>query len=228
MPVKTCLPVPDMDTIFIYYTRIPDQVPGDYYWQLLSLLPDELQQKNLRYKQWRDRLLNLAGKLLLIEALRPFGFAANCLERLQYNQFNRPYIPGNIDFNISHAGSYVLCAIAPHVKVGIDVEQIRPVNFSDLDGVMTHCQWKAINDASDPLKLFYSYWAIKESVIKADCRGLSIPLTTIAIGAGFATCETNTWWLHPVNIDTDYCASLAVNQPCMNTTLVKRLLLQGC
>src|ERR1044072_5638420 len=105
-----------MTCTLVYYTRIPNRLPDQYYWQLMALLPAELQQKNLRYKQWRDRLLHLAGKLLLLEALQQFGFNSGCLQLLKYNKYNRPYIPGNIDFNISHSGNYVVCAIAQQVQ----------------------------------------------------------------------------------------------------------------
>src|ERR1044072_4992363 len=139
-------------------------------------MPEPLQEKNLKYLRWQDRHAHLFGKMLLGEALQKFGLDSTCLHTLQYNEYDRPYIPGDIDFNISHAGEYVLCAIGRNVRLGIDIEKIHAVDFSDFENVMTDEQWKIIKNNDNPLKTFFSYWAIKESVIKADSRGLSIPL----------------------------------------------------
>jgi len=200
----------------VFYTRIVAHLPVNRYEALLSLLPKEMQQKNRRFLQWTDRQLHLAGKLLLLEALQRFGFNSQCLRQLRYNAYNRPFINEHIDFNISHSGNYVLCAIGQQLKVGIDIEEIRPVNFSDFENVMTSAEWESINHSPDPLKCFYKYWTIKESVIKADSRGLGIPLTDIQIQPGFAQLDAQTWHLQELLIDDHYCASVATDSICEN------------
>jgi 4'-phosphopantetheinyl transferase len=79
---------------------------------------------------------------------------------------------------------------------------------------MTDEQWKVINNADDPLRSFYTFWTIKESVIKADSRGLSIPLNDIHISKSYAQLEDRLWHLHELKLHKNYCAHLASDVRC--------------
>ena len=203
--------------VLVFYTRIQEQMPQWLYDKYLTLLPLNLQEKIVRLRQWKDKLLQLSGKILLLEGLQKFGLSGNCLHDLQYNEYNRPYIPGEIDFNISHSGNYVVCAMGKGIQLGIDIEQIKNIRFEDFENVMTHEQWQYIKNGHNQLQYFFKYWAIKESVIKADSRGLSIPLKNIIIENNTALCDDKTWYLNELNIDNDYCSFLAVNKVCSHT-----------
>lgn len=196
----------------VFYTRIHEQMPQWLYNKYLNLLPPDLQQKNMRLRNWKDRLLQLSGKILLLDALRQFGVSAGCLHDLRYNEYSRPYLPGDIDFNISHSGNYVLCAVGKNVQLGVDIEQIKNISFDDFENVMNAEQWQRIKNSHNQLQQFYNYWAIKESVIKADSRGLSLPLKKIFIENNTALCDNKTWYLIELNIHSDYCSFLAVNK----------------
>jgi 4'-phosphopantetheinyl transferase len=199
--------------INITCTSVADNLPASLYEQYLSWLPVEMQYKNRRFMQWKDRLLHLAGKLLLIQALKHYGYDSQSLCRLRYNEYGRPYLPGaDIDFNIAHSGDYVLCATGQQVTLGVDIEKISQVNFADFINVMTPDQWSKINNSFNPLHSFFTCWTIKESVVKADSRGLSIPLNDIFIGNETATCDGRTWYLQQLNIDKCYCACVATDK----------------
>lgn len=198
--------------IQVYYTCLPGKMPVAYYYKYLQVLPKDLQERNARFRNWHDRWLNLFGKLLLIEALEPFGYSAFCLGALHYNSNGRPYISDDIDFNISHSGKYVLCAVGHHIRLGIDIEEIKHVDVKDFENVMTSEQWKDIFNSEDLYRSFFSYWTIKESVIKADSRGLSIPLDSIHIYGNEAICDSRTWYLTDVCIDKNYCSTLATSE----------------
>ena len=133
------------------------------------------------------------------------------LENLLYTEHGRPYLEAGVDFNISHSGEYILCAVAGGTRVGIDIEEIKPVDFTDFTDLMSHNQWRQIRESDDPLKSFFTFWAIKESIIKADGRGLSIPLNDIIITENTAFYDTK-WHLKQLPIDDRYCASLAYDQ----------------
>ena len=199
--------------ISISCTNVPDFLTASLFDHYLSLLPAEMQNRNRRFRQWKDRLLHLAGKLLLLQALQDFGYDNQVLCLLRYNEYGRPYLPGaDIDFNIAHSGDYVLCAVGQQARLGVDIEKISQVDFADFTNVMTPEQWARINNSPDPLHSFFNCWAIKESVIKADSRGLSIPLNDIFIGNETATCNGRTWYLKQLNIDEGYCAFLATDK----------------
>lgn len=197
--------------IHILYSKIPGDLPEDVYKRCLIFLTDSLRDKHFRYRRWQDRTANLYSIILLIQGLQKYGHDYSQLEHLRYTLNGRPYLSGTLDFNISHSGDYIICAIGNEIRLGVDIEQIKPVEFSDFHDLMSEEQWKLIKNAVDPLKAFFKYWAIKESIIKADGRGLSIPLNDIIITEKMAYYE-NRWHLKELEIDEDYCTCLASNQ----------------
>jgi 4'-phosphopantetheinyl transferase len=199
--------------LIIYYSKLSGELPDARYEEYLSGLPLSLQQKNRKYRNWQDKLLNLFGKLLLIEALRQFNIDSNCLNALYYNSYGRPYVSDTIDFNISHSGEYVICAAAKNIRLGLDVEIIKPVDFPDFENTMTVHEWNDIKASGNQLKAFFRHWVIKESVIKADSRGLSIPLQNIVINPDSAECLGKRWHWRELMFDDAYCACLATERP---------------
>jgi 4'-phosphopantetheinyl transferase len=217
--------LPERSIMDVLYTRIPKRLPTACYNEFVSLLPQDMQEKNARFREWKDRLLHLGGKLLLLEALQRLGLNDQCLNQVKYSPYNRPYIKENIDFNISHSGEYVVCAVASNMQIGIDIEEIKPVDFPDFDNVMTMAEWENIHHATDPLRAFYTHWTIKESVIKADSRGLTVPLTDINIHPQFAELEGKIWYLNELSIDDNYCLSIATDKTCAPKPLKHNLFL---
>jgi 4'-phosphopantetheinyl transferase len=197
--------------IDVFFTRIMVELLPSVYNKYLGKIPLFLQEKNLRFRKWNDRHANLFGKLLLIEALQKYGYDADCLSHLTFNQYNRPFLFPEIDFNISHSGELVVCAIAKGIRLGIDVEEIKPVDFEHFRDVMTPEQWGIINASVVPFNTFFSFWAIKESVIKADSRGMSIPLTSIHVQDNIVNYENKRWYLTPLHLDDNYSCFLAAN-----------------
>jgi 4'-phosphopantetheinyl transferase len=198
----------------IFYTKLPGNNDEGSYAQLLGRLPALLQQQSLRYHQWQDRWRSLLGKLLLMDAMEKHSIPADMLDTLDYTHHGRPFFKDieGIDFNISHSGSYVMCVIAFNVRTGIDIEEIKPQHLGDFANTMNEQQWQIINSSADPFRQFFTYWAIKESVIKADSRGLSLPLTGIHITGTTAQCDDHSWYLYPLQVDDNYCACLAADR----------------
>jgi 4'-phosphopantetheinyl transferase len=195
-------------TIYILYTKITGELPAETYKKHLIFLPETLRDQHFRYRRWQDRAANLFSKILLVKGFEKFGLNYLSLENLQYTEYRKPYLSGNVDFNISHSGQYVICAVARNVKLGIDIEEIKPVDFKEFDNLMSRLQWQQINSSPNPLKEFFRFWAIKESIIKADGRGLSIPLNDIHIRDQTAYYEKK-WYLRELDLDENYCACLA-------------------
>ncbi len=198
----------------ILYTKLPENEEAGRFNELLEQLPLSLREKSLRYKFWQDRWRNLMGKLLLLDALDDFGLPGDLLDTLDYTYHGRPFfrnLPG-IDFNISHSGNYVICALAREMAIGIDIEEIKPCSFDDFTNTMNNHQWQIIKNSTEPYRQFFTYWAIKESVIKADSRGMSLPLTDIHIEGNMAICDNRKWHLHHLQLDDEYSASLSADR----------------
>lgn len=196
--------------IKIYCYRFDTPLP-DQQWRIYcDLLPNETQQKILRYHRWQDRHAALFGRLLLKLALLEEGYPSSCLESLQFDNYNRPSIGSNIDFNISHSEAYVLCAISKIGRIGIDIEYIKDIDMSYYKDFMSNTEWDNITYDKSPIRCFYHYWTIKESVMKADGRGLNIPPQDIISYPDHAVIYNKKWGLKKIPINNNqYCCHLA-------------------
>jgi len=159
----------------IYSIAYPDQVPEGIFASLLGRVPMSIARKVSTFRRWEDRHASLFGKLLLMTALEDAGLPPD-LGDLQYTPFGRPFLANSPDFNISHSGNRVACVLSRQGEVGIDLERIKELAIGDFRNQFTEREWAAINGAPDPLPVFYHYWTAKEAIIKADGRGLSMPL----------------------------------------------------
>jgi len=79
---------------------------------------------------------------------------------------------------------------------------------------MTSKQWGLINNSSEPYNTFYRFWSIKESVIKADGRGLSIPLDELEIENNTVNYDGRLWYVTELNLASRYAVAMATNKPC--------------
>jgi 4'-phosphopantetheinyl transferase len=210
-----------MSTAKILYTSFKKALPDNVYDHFLKQIPHLLQEKNLKFLRWQDRHLNLFGKLLLRNGLKEFGYDANVLEKLKYDQYNRPYLNKNIDFNISHSGEYVICIIGENINLGIDIEEIKKIDFNDFKQTMTAQQWEDIYQSSNPTISFFKYWTMKESMIKADRRGLSIPLLDIHVINNTVKYANQTWFLKEIVINENYCSCVATNKQDVDVKLIE-------
>ncbi|MFZ6014703.1 MAG: 4'-phosphopantetheinyl transferase family protein, partial [Bacteroidota bacterium] len=148
----------------IFYTCFEHQLPAHAFDRYLRSLPLNLQNDVMRYREWRDKHLVLFGKMLLREGLKYFR-ADNCtLDTIQYSAFKRPFFNNGIDFNISHTGKCVVCAISDTVKVGIDIEEITPIDILDFQGQWTGAEWSHITRSDSSHLEFFRCWTKKEAV----------------------------------------------------------------
>jgi len=196
--------------IRIYYTSFTEQLPLKAFNDYLSLLPIDQIVRNNRFVRWQDKYLHLFGKLLLIEGIKCFDLGHEELSNVEYNKNNRPFFKhGKIDFNISHSGNYAICAVCDNSKIGVDIQEIKPLNFDEFNEVFTPAEWSNIESSPNPLAQFYSLWARKESIIKADGRGLSLPLNHIEVIHDVTEYDNEVWHLQNFFIHDAYSACLA-------------------
>ncbi len=190
----------------VYYT-LCEQLPQNEYREAVSLLPESMQQRLRRYRRWQDAHAYLYGRLLLKEGMRRLGFKAS-LESMQVTEFGKPhFIDGSFAFNISHSEEYVVCVISTDETehLGIDIEKMKPIVFNDFSCVFSPQEKKEINT----YKKFYTCWTRKEALVKADGRGLRIPLDTIDATKLLVQLDNDEYFLYKVNIDKDYMIHIA-------------------
>ena len=110
---------------------------------------------------------------ILADILKKDYKIENCPEILR-DEMGKPYFDGNpLHFNVSHSGEYLAIAISKH-PVGIDIQEPKLIK----DGMFR----KVVQQEEDCLigenrqKDFLRLWALKESFVKAEGKGLRIAL----------------------------------------------------
>lgn len=93
-------------------------------------------------------------------------------------------------FNLSHSGSLVMCAAVLDgctAQVGCDVEKTGKLRLKLAEQYFCPEEYDAIireKSEEERTDLFYRYWVLKESFMKATGRGMALPLDRFCIRAG--------------------------------------------
>lgn len=200
-------------SIQIFYARINSHAIVANWNKLIQKIPPHHHPDIHKFIQPADRHRALFGKLLLIHGITLMGRLELKSLPLHYTDFNRPYFKNEqIDFNISHSGEFVICAFTQKGRIGIDIEKINAIHLEEFTSVMTEEQIVFIKQSTAPELEFFRLWTLKESVVKAVGKGLSIPLNQLTTDYLTVNCEEQIWYLHELDIDDDYCAYLASDQ----------------
>lgn len=202
--------------ISVYYTRYDTPMPAHTFSKLAGVLPEALQAAIYRYRRWEDAHAALLGKHLLQYALRRQQLPYTLAE-LEYTAYRRPFIKGTPDFNITHSGNIVACAVAEKGHIGIDIEMHQLLPMEDFRQQFSPEEWNDICRDPVPPATFYRYWTRKEAVLKGAGTGLNDTLHLLNTAPDTVFYDQYTWQLHPVSIAPAYTCHLACSE--MNITV---------
>lgn len=93
--------------------------------------------------------------------------------------------PASISFNVSHSGNHGLIAVAPSGCLGVDVEERAPRRNLDnlIEGVFSpkeRAEWESL-EGRQQLHVFFRFWTIKEALVKAHGKGLSMKVAELEV-----------------------------------------------
>ena len=150
--------------------------------QLYQSVSEERRQAVDRLRPAAGKLLSLGAGALLEASLAELGVSS---PRPARDQNGKQYLPERDDlcFNISHSGTKVLCAVSGRA-VGCDLERIRAARLAVARRCFCPEEYQALLDCPDEAerdRLFYRYWTLKESFLKAIGSGLRISLNAFCI-----------------------------------------------
>lgn len=174
----------------VYYFDHIDLFDDKYIEMTQPLLPFERIAKVDRLRNSTDKKLSMLVYLLLMYGLRKEGIDVNSVE-FDYNKHGKPYLR-NMDkvyFNLSHCVSGAACVISSQ-EVGIDIQNVKPVNNRILNRVCSEEEIRIIKNAGNTDKEFTRYWTMKESYLKSIGKGITEDLRKITfeeIGHNVAT-----------------------------------------
>ena len=169
-----------------------------------------------RAKQMRApaaKRLHLLGRLVMWFLLYKATGHESIASELSTNKFGKPVVSGCTDlhFNVSHSGEWVVGAICD-VPVGIDVEEIRPIDLAMMYDFFNEQEIVDILERKNPqdrLRYFYDIWTLNESYVKANGKGLAIPIKDFAIRKAGS-------WIHIFGLETPaYFSQYDINPQCI-------------
>ena len=150
-----------------------DGIEGYDYRSRLPLLPEERRLKALRYSRERDTALCVAAYMLLTAALKE-EYGVDSPVAFVYSDKGKPALRGleGIYFNISHCPHGVACAVS-NGQVGVDIEQIKPFNYSAALKVFCENELDALEHTGERELEFARIWTRKEAQLKRDGTGFT-------------------------------------------------------
>jgi 4'-phosphopantetheinyl transferase len=158
----------------------------DAYRELLSA--DE-HERMARFVFERDRRAFLLTRALVRTTLSRYASVRPADWRFITNAHGRPELldrPAGVPdlrFNISHTTGLIACAVTIGREVGVDIEHIGRHLSHDVAG--RHFAPAEVDDLrrlpdDQQQRVFFDYWTLKESYIKARGFGLALPLCDFA------------------------------------------------
>lgn len=197
--------------VHIFYIHQAEKLSDIVFQQFLLQLPIFFQTNIKAYKHWQSAQASLVGKMILKYALQLLQISPT-LHDIKISSKERPYINEEIDFNISHSGDYIICAISLTEKVGIDIEKHRVLTQDIAGKYFTPAEQQFIAQSNNPQAAFFDLWAIKESAIKCDGRGVEILKETQIIPPisrqGCAKCHQITSYYEQLQISDGYSTAV--------------------
>jgi len=203
-----------------YFSKMLDKASFLFY---LKQLPPSMHHSILKLMRWQDRQASLFSKLLLIKGLAEFGLSKEVLRDIKYTPYNKPYLDGNINFNIAHSGRSVVCCIGQDIQLGIDVEELRYIEIDAFSNYINPTELKKILTADNITSSFFNYWTKMEAAIKADGRGLNISLDDILFNEDQAIISEKIWHLKDIDIRNGYLAHIASNKPIIDDIILRKI-----
>ncbi len=186
---------------------------------LLSLLDASSVKRVQSYVHAADRDRSLIGEYLA-KSLLSSQFSKEIKKiKFKRNKYGKPFWDeeSDVHFNISHSGSWIIVGVSS-LPIGVDIEQIRPIEKSVYSHVLTKNEIAQIENlpSASQNSSFFRYWTMKESYMKAIGKGFSLSPLSFELDLS----ESPVKWegdrqcgvpsIMEYFVDHEYCCSVSV------------------
>ena len=99
-------------------------------------------------------------------------------------------LPESSVYNLSHSGDYVMCAVKTdgmYGRVGCDLQRMGELRLKTAERFFCREEYHMILEGKteeEQRELFYRYWVLKESFLKATRKGMALPMDSFSIRLG--------------------------------------------
>lgn len=169
----------------VFCTRIPDLTDKSILNRMLPVMTEGRKKKVINFMRMEDKLRCATAEMLLryVYTVVKENPGAQ-LPEIAVSEFGKPYfmVTGEPEFNLSHSGNYVVCAVSD-CSVGIDAEVYSEnVDLSIAKNYFSYGEYQfIIKDKRISDRSFIQIWTLKESYIKNSGMGLVIPMDSFSV-----------------------------------------------
>jgi 4'-phosphopantetheinyl transferase len=194
----------------------------------LQLLDAAEQNRFHRYHFDADRIRFAIAHVNLRRILGAYLDCEPGQVSFEANGFGKPRVAGDrrLNFNLSHSRHFAMLAISTKTEVGVDVEDVRPIESEVAQHYFSPVEQTALAslDGDDWLHGFYRCWTRKEAILKAEGVGLQLPLSSfdvsllpgkpaMLLGVRPPVVFSSPWTLHHLESPAGTMAALAAGNP---------------
>jgi|SRR6185295_14495401 len=130
-----------------------------------------------------------------------------------------------VQFNLSHSGSRAALVVTANIRCGVDIEKLRAEVSDRAVAERFFCrrenEWLQSLPATQRTRGFFRLWAVKEAILKADGKGMSIPLASVdttnvlngvssSVSLPDGDGRVLSLWVGELNVADGYASALAV------------------
>lgn len=222
-----------LSTLSITAVRIHSEMKWDDYKHLVSMVSKERQARVSRLRFDIDRICSMLGEIVARKCISEArGIPLESIE-FQIGTHGKPYVhlEKPLSFNWSHSGDWILFAMDSE-QVGIDVENVRPVNEMDLASnffdPLEVIQLEEMNSI-ERKRYFFKLWSLKESYIKWKGTGLSIKLNSFRFIYNeqnvllFSNNYGDICYFQTIHLDSDHFATVCMSRNDGQKSLIKKV-----
>ncbi len=192
--LEWCTPPPELSlpAHAVHVWRAELGLEAAYLRRLEQNLSADERGRASRFRFARDRARFIGARGLLREILALYLNASPGRLSFGYSTHGKPFLAGEehstLRFNVSHSFDAMLLAIAHMREVGVDVEGVRNNGVASEEigeTVLSEPEKQALARfrGEDKRTTFLQFWTRKEAYIKADGRGVSLPLARIDVSS---------------------------------------------
>ncbi len=212
----------------IFALKIPGKIDASVFNELIRHVSSAKRERLATFSLEEHKLGGIFADLLIRSILMRETGIRNEEIAFVINNYGKPsmgcFPSGKEDFhfNLSHSGTWAVAAVDTK-PVGVDVEQIGPVDFDVLMNFFSMVEQRDLmrEKKSTRPSYFFSLWTLKESYLKMLGEGWTIPLNLYSIkivNDAVTLLDTNGkpvegTWLKRYEIHSDYKMALCSNHP---------------
>ncbi len=180
------------DEIHFFYTLVDEIKDNGLMDRYRAVINENEKRKVDRYIFEKDRHNSLVTRALLRFLLSESTHQDPDSFEFIENEYGKPDLkPGGIKiplkFNLSHSSGVTACALALGYEIGVDIENYRrkiDLNIADRFFSKPEVEYLSKCPDKDKQTVFFDFWTLKESYIKARGMGLSIGLDKFSFKIG--------------------------------------------